>query len=216
MRRSDLSRLLLLLTALPVAVPPGRAVAEDSKPEAPKAAAFGEILTGAARSGRQRRNLFTRFQEVMAAHKKERRKLIEEGREKVLRRSRREAKEAMEKAYATLGRVAEGLLKLAEDVRDNWEVRRKAETDEVARLKTDREAQKAWVHKRGFTRADTEEAAAAFVFSDERCQPLPPASTAYLQSLGFDSEESEVILLVLELADQVASRLETQGKPSKP
>ena len=69
-----------------------------------------------------------------------------------------------------------------------------------------------------FTRSGTEEPAAAFIFSEERCRPMDPRSVAFLKALGFSEEEAEILLLVLELDAQVAARVEAQAeaKSSKP
>ena len=205
------AEILLLLTALPLLG--AEAPKPASEKEKAREQAWAEVLAGSERGPIKRRNLIKRFGEVMAARRKERARLIEEGRQKALRKARQSAREAMEKAYAReAAQAAEGLLRLAGQVRDDWEAMRKAETEEVAQLKSDRAAQAAWVHRRGFTRSGTEQPAAAFIFSDERCRPVDPKSMAYLKSLGFNEEEGEVILLVLELDEQVADRAEAAAR----
>jgi anaerobic selenocysteine-containing dehydrogenase len=116
---------------------------------------------GAPLSERQRRNKVKRFAEIRAMREKERAALLAEARGKATAANRREAKAKLAAALSsTSGRDADRLVRLAGHLREDWEALRGGDTPEVRRLRADRDAQTAWIHRRGFTRPGTDAALA--------------------------------------------------------
>ena len=204
--------------SLPLALALSLATAPIGAEEAPapQASALRDLCEG---SETKRHNKVKKFAEIKAMPAKDRRRLVEEGRKKAEAAARREAKGAMAEALAKCGQDAAGierLLRMAGHLQEDWEALRRADTPEIRRLKADREAQAAWVHRRGFTRPGTDAPAAAFVFSDERFEPVPPAMAQYLASIGFDLEDAQILVLAMDLRETIARRmLDAKASPSK-
>ncbi len=212
MKRAEALLAALLLAAPALAAPPP---AEAS----PEADAFKEVLAGSPLSERQRTNKVKRFREILGWHRKDREKLLEEGRKKVLAQARRTARQAMEAAFARAGndsRAVEARSRQAENLREDWVAMRKDETPEAARLRSDPRAQETWVHRRGFTREGMDATAAAFIFSDERCVPLPPPLLSWLKGKGLEGEEAAVLILAMDIREHLERRMGEETGPSRP
>lgn len=210
MRRAE----AVLLLALASGAPAADALAREAPPPPDaKEAAVRELLVGSG-SERQRHNKVKRFAEIKAMREQERSRLLAEARGKAMATNRRGAKAALAAALAsTSGRDADRLVRLAGHLREDWDALRDGDTPDVRRLRADRDAQAAWVHRRGFTRPGTDVPAAAFVFCDERFEPVPPAMRAFLSGLGFEPEEAEILVLAMELKEEVARRMAAARAP---
>ena len=202
-----------LLIALSLAASAGEKIEDVEKALGPKAAALRDLMTGANLSEISRANRLKRFHEIRGWDRKMLRKSLDEGREKALARIRKAAREAMETAFLKAGedpRSVEALSKQAAKARDEWEALRKKGGPEIERLAASPEAQIQWVHRHGFTRSGSDAAAAGWIFSEERAEPVSPEMLKFLAAKGFSEEEAEVLVYLMDLEDQIASRMEAE------
>ena len=219
MKRSTAVFVLALWICVPV---PMRAA--DPPPATPQAAeairtaALRDLFVGAALSERQRKNRVKKFFEIRAWSRKALEKALAEGEDRARNAERRRARAGMVSAFLKAGldaRAADRLAEQADQLREDWEALRKADTPEAERLRADRAAQAAWVHRRGFTRTGTEAAAAAYLFSNERFDPVPADLVRYLAERGFDEKEARILVLVMDLGDEVRDRMEAAAREAR-
>ena len=214
MRRASL--VLLALLSVPAWGGEKEKMAEAEKALGPKAAALRDLMTGAALSSISRDNRVKKFHEIQGWDRKARAKEVADGREKAVARLRKEAREAMEAAFVKAGedpKNVDALSKQAAKARDEWEDLRKRGGPEAERLSAGRDAQIQWVHRHGFTRAGSDAAAATWIFSDERAEPIPPEMLKFLAAKGFSAEDAEILVYVMDLQEQIASRMEAEKAP---
>lgn len=217
-RASALLLGLALLTPAMAVEPQGEK--DWEKALGPKGPALRELLVGAPLSDRSRDNRLKKYAEVLSWEPKALAKSLEEHREKARDASRREAKKAMEAAFAAQVRnpdAAEALVRQAEKARDEWEILRRSSAGEVARMKDgETDARLRWLHKQGLTRPGADAVAAAYVFCDEDFVPIPPEMIAFLAKRGLDARDAEILVYELELRDQLAGRMEAETKAGRP
>ncbi len=212
MKRASPVLLFLALLAPASAVEP-KGEKEWEKALGPKAPALRELLVGAPLSDRGRDNKLKKYAEVLAWDPKALERSLEEHREKAKDSNRREAKKAMEAAFVAMvpnPDAAEALARQAGKARDAWETLRRVGGGEAAQLRENRGARSGWLRKQGLTRPGADAIAAAYVFCDEDFVPIAPETATFLAKRGFDGRDAEILVYELELADQIARRMEAE------
>ena len=211
MRRASPALLFLALLAPALAVEPEKEKDWELALGA-KAPALRELLVGAPLSDRSRDNRLKKYAEILAWDPKALAASLEGHREKAREAARREAKKAMEAAFATLVRnpdAAEAQVRQAGKARDAWEIQRRSGAGEAERMKAgDRDARLRWLRKQGLTRPGADAIAACYVFCDEDFVPIPPGMLTFLAKRGFDARDAEILVYELELREQIARRME--------